>query len=269
MSKVSREEERVAFKLEQSLKYCREMVINEPSMFYKVGEDVTFGNIDKTTIVEVLDNGKIYKVKRFCLNGKGSQNPNGIFCDDYMYVPWHELEPKRDMEAEKIKIKLSYEDELFLSFSQREINGLLHYYYHSYGIDMNPDYQRGLVWTLEDKVNLIDSIFNNIDIGKFVLLGRAYREKEPNFEILDGKQRLTALVEFYENRYSYKGLKYYQLHWKDKLHFERYGISLAMTPFGQDIPQQQKYKYFLKLNKSGKPQDPEHIKYIQNLFDKI
>ena len=68
--------------------------------------------------------------------------------------------------------------------------------YHRGLID-NPDYQRGYVWTLEDKQKLIQSIFNRADIGKFVFIeDENYREYR--LEVIDGKQRLRAILDYYE-----------------------------------------------------------------------
>ena len=67
--------------------------------------------------------------------------------------------------------------------------------YHS-GVDFDVDYQCEHVWELTDKVVLIDSIFNNIDIGKFVFVWRDFGVKEKLYEIVDGKQRLLTIKEF-------------------------------------------------------------------------
>jgi uncharacterized protein with ParB-like and HNH nuclease domain len=69
---------------------------------------------------------------------------------------------------------------------------------------MNPDYQRDLVWSLEDKVNLIDSIYNDIEIGRFAFIKTDYSKNNFDFdkdfywEILDGKQRISAIIDFFE-----------------------------------------------------------------------
>ena len=79
---------------------------------------------------------------------------------------------------------------------------------------MNPDYQRDYVWELSDKQLLIDSIFNNIDIGKFAFIHLDYKTWNKTgyaYEILDGKQRLKTIIDFYENRFSYKGIYYNDL----------------------------------------------------------
>ena len=62
-------------------------------------------------------------------------------------------------------------------------------------------YQRELCWSLEDKQNLIDAIYNYTDIGKFVvvrnsyehlknLIKRGYTQGIAFHELVDGKQRL-------------------------------------------------------------------------------
>ena len=43
---------------------------------------------------------------------------------------------------------------------QSSLESVMHVYY-SFGLDMDVPYQRGYVWTEEDQVNLIHSIFNN------------------------------------------------------------------------------------------------------------
>jgi hypothetical protein len=100
--------------------------------------------------------------------------------------------PYRDFSGDK-PIK---GDHVFrLHYSQRSLDGLVHMFY-SFGINMDPDYQRGLVWTLEDKQALIESIFDDVDIGKFVFAQRPFEANAPGYEIIDGKQRLSALIDF-------------------------------------------------------------------------
>ena len=56
-----------------------------------------------------------------------------------------------------------------------------------------PDYQRGYVWEQEDKELLLDSIFKNIDIGKFVFIRLSDSEwMERNFGYEIRKPRIKA-----------------------------------------------------------------------------
>jgi hypothetical protein len=63
-------------------------------------------------------------------------------------------------------------------------------------LNVNRRYQRKLVWTLEEKQRLIESILKKYPIPAILL---AEREKTPGtYEIIDGLQRLHAIVSFIE-----------------------------------------------------------------------
>lgn len=244
------------------LRDLRRQYFNEPTIFYKVGDRVQRGHVKSTIITEIIDNGKIYKVHEVC-----TQNNYGSSYDYERddYVAWHDVTFYRTLEENKQIPVFAQRESLQISYQQRCVSGLLTTFYH-FGIDMNPDYQRGNVWELEDKVKLIDSIFKNIDIGKFVLIHKPYKEDDASYEMLDGKQRTNAIVEFYENRFSYKGLFFKDLSYGDQDYFENFPIAWGDI---REITQKQKYEYFLKLNVSGKPQDVNQIYYVNSLLLKL
>ena len=64
------------------------------------------------------------------------------------------------------------------------------------------DYQRGKTWGYDRKSRLIESLIMNIPIPPVYLFERDYNK----YDILDGKQRISALVEFYNNDYELEGL---------------------------------------------------------------
>lgn len=90
-------------------------------------------------------------------------------------------------------------------------------------LDLNPWYQRGAVWTLEQKQALIDTIVSGLTLPSFY-----FRELPtgtmPFLEVLDGKQRLLAIQEFAADGFPFRG----------KLHSE----------WSQDDQQRLKYGYF-------------------------
>ena len=64
---------------------------------------------------------------------------------------------------------------------------------------VNRRYQRKLVWTLEEKQKLVESIIKKYPIPAILL---AEREEEPGtYEIIDGLQRLHAIVSFIETAF--------------------------------------------------------------------
>lgn len=255
------EEERQAKMLED----IRADRINEPTVFYKIGDRVQMGAIDRTEVVDVLDGGKILKVKIWHRNSKNSQNAGAVVHDGVVqFTQWHHVTPYRDRDDHDKIDKFCYTDEMNLQFMQASVDSLFHYYY-SCNLNLEPDYQRGNVWGLQDKTALLDSIFNNIEIGKFVIIFTGYGHSQ--YEILDGKQRLSALVEFYEGRFKYRDKTYHEMHWRDQNHFTNYHISYARSE--NIMPKDVIYKYFLKLNTQGKAQDPAHVEYVKNLLKEI
>lgn len=71
---------------------------------------------------------------------------------------------------------------------------------------VNRKYQRKLVWTVDEKQYLIDSILADLPIP-LILLAKTADDK---LEIIDGLQRLNAIISFIENRFSIEG-KYFDI----------------------------------------------------------
>lgn len=73
-------------------------------------------------------------------------------------------------------------------------------------IDFNPPYQRrGRLWSSLDKAYLIDSIINGFDVPKLYLADFQFGQSNLNtaklpYAIIDGKQRLEAVFDFFENK---------------------------------------------------------------------
>jgi hypothetical protein len=67
---------------------------------------------------------------------------------------------------------------------------------------VNRSYQRKLVWTLEEKRKLIDSILEGYPIPLLLLAYRLRSDGTKSFEILDGMQRLNALFSFIDNGFT-------------------------------------------------------------------
>lgn len=264
MSKKISQSKKCAKILKQALENEREAMlkshINPPTRHFKVGDNINYGNWEWSRILEVCDNGYYYKVISITPSIKrGKRIKNNV---KVHYLAWHNCWPSSD--TSKYTEILQNNEDIRFNYSQMGISSLLNYYYGNYaGIDMDIDYQRGNVWTAEQKYELIDSIYNNIDIGKFVLIKREYEKDQKGYEILDGKQRLSALIEFYEGRFTYKNFYYSEMNLPDRWHFKEYPISMAHT---NNLSREQKYRYFLRLNTTGKPIDENHLKKVKKML---
>ena len=236
----------------------------EPTFVYKIGERAKYGNWDYCEILEIHEGGKYYycyiETKNIVYGKHEGQK------QDEVYLRWVDLKPYRRKEEWESVERIEEDRDIRFNYSQREIASLLSLLYRETGLDLNPNYQRGNVWSLQQKQSLIESIYKNIDIGKFTIIRRKFREDlEHYYEVLDGKQRIIAMSEFFEGRFTYRGMRYQDLHPFDQNHFSHYAISYAET---EPLTNEQKYRYFLKLNTTGQPHDPSHLAKVREMWEK-
>ncbi|TGZ10098.1 GmrSD restriction endonuclease domain-containing protein [Streptomyces rhizosphaericola] len=74
---------------------------------------------------------------------------------------------------------------------------------------VNRRYQRKLVWTVEEKCDLIDSILSDLPIP-LILVAEISGENGTSYELIDGMQRLNAIFSFIENEFDIDG-QYFDL----------------------------------------------------------
>ena len=101
----------------------------------------------------------------------------------------------------------------------------------------------------------------------FIRLSDAeWMERNLGYEILDGKQRLSTLIEFYENKITYKGKYFNELSWKDKSVFLDHMISVAEV---KETDRKTVLKYFLMLNRTGKVMDESHLNEVEQMLKEL
>lgn len=253
------EEEAAEANKQRELKDLQERIDNgslpAPTRFFNVGEPVKCGGMQNITVKEVLLNGYGYILHYDYIDNQ-SQVKHKV---GYYTGHWLNVFPMTSYcEGEQLSIK----DDIDIRYSNNDINSLLHKVYYT-GVDFNPSYQRDLVWSDEQKTSLLDSIFNSIDIGKFTFIKHDYSRTPFFYEILDGKQRLSTICQFYEDRFLWKGKKFSELCWKDARHFNSFPVIQGEVG---EMTEQQIYKLFIKMNTSGTPVSQEHLDKIKSLI---
>ena len=73
---------------------------------------------------------------------------------------------------------------------------------------VNRQYQRKLVWGLDEKRRLIDSILKGYPIPLILLATRVDETGTNTYEIPDGMQRLNAVFSYIENMYDLNGFRF-------------------------------------------------------------
>ncbi len=247
--------------------------IPEPTRLYQVGDKVTIGALT-ALIDKPLCDGKAYRVRVINSPDARYERDNGKkWTEYYQYFNWVSIFKYRTKEENNKIEKNAPDARWYLKFQsyKQELESLLFFRCYRNGVDMNPEYQRDLVWTLEDKVKLIDSIFNDVEIGKFAFVLRSFEEEQErgdnkHYEILDGKQRLTALCEFYEDKFEYKGKKYSEMNTYDQYYFNSFPVTVLEAK-KEHMSLSNIYLYFLRLNTSGKPVEQKYLDNVQKLYE--
>jgi len=243
--------------LQYTLKRIEETLdfIPPPTYSFQIGDPVEIGCLTNVVVLESHFGGKAYLID-YSSTDCNYGNPIATY-HSKMIVKWVDIRKPTDNKQSFIK-----NDDMRLSYSSSMLGELFGKAYY-FGCDMDPVYQRDYVWDLPDKVALIDSIFNNIDIGKF-LFNQLSWDKKYTYEIIDGKQRMRAILDFFEDRYEYKGCTFSQLGHRDQNHFEGYMTNIATIK--QATPEQV-LRYFLMVNKTGRVMDKAHLDKVEEMLE--
>lgn len=71
--------------------------------------------------------------------------------------------------------------------------------YSKFKLIVNRKYQRKLVWSREEKIAFIDSIYKHYSVPLFLFANITIPNEENGYEIIDGMQRLNAICSFIES----------------------------------------------------------------------
>lgn len=151
-------------------------------------------------------------------------------------------------------------------------------------------YQRGYVWNLEDKQKLINTILNKNSAGIVVVrkrsFGNAYDiinsykdgnnkykfDDKPDvhlLDIVDGKQRLSAIKEFVDNKFpTLDGVYFNDFSFVSKRQFEG-SQSLGFFEFPESARDIDIMHSFLNVNNAGVPQDKKHLNEVRKAFEEL
>lgn len=233
-------------------------IIPPPTRLFEVGEEVVFGAHKHTVVTEVLLGGYGYIVH---CEYMGEVYGRPMLKKSDHAIEWFSL----NKHGIKASDSLLEDEDLRVGFSNTAISGLLNKVYF-FGVDFDPPYQRGLAWEHWQEVALIESIFNRVDIGKFVFVDRGVSDARPKmYEILDGKQRLTAICRYFEDRFEWRGRRLSDLCHSDYWHFKNYQVAIGEV---RDATEAQILKQFVKLNTGGVPMSQEHINKVKAMIEK-
>lgn len=140
-------------------------------------------------------------------------------------------------------------------------------------LDLEPAYQREFVWTAAQQEAYLLGLFHETATIEPTLV-QYYKDGFPDeiYEVLDGKQRLTTLINFVEGKTTIKGLTFDQIANSDQRyiwgHPVKYTRVINNDNF-EDIAPETKWRLFQEINALGtKLSDEDIARAEQHLLNK-
>lgn len=134
--------------------------------------------------------------------------------------------------------------------------------------------QRPYVWNLTQKREFIRSFINGMNIPPVALIKQDKEDGEVIYEVIDGKQRLGAITDFVNEKFSLPlgdvDYFYSQLDVESRRFFNSLTILgwLAFSYPDEPISDVDKIKWFRYINYAGTPQDHAHLVKLERFRNK-
>ncbi|MGL5716340.1 MAG: DUF262 domain-containing protein [Paraclostridium sp.] len=209
-----------------------------------VGKGISYFDL---TVVEISENTFFRCVGKEKICNRNNPD-NGKIVD---YDGWMFYDDLTRVDADShFRKKYSWEDDMNITETKKMISIFFSGYCGGM-YNLNPSYQRDLVWTKKQKEELIEAIFMKKDTGVIVVLD-AMHSSEHSHEVLDGKQRLSTIFAFMMNEFKYKGKTFSELSADDKNKFTWHSLSFKVMGLrGRDFTEKEKVQLFVNLNTKG------------------
>ena len=170
---------------------------------------------------------------------------------------------------QSLQKKLSYDED----FESVTLRSSVKYFYMLFNdglIDLNPIYQRGYVWTKQQKNDYILNLFESrAEIRPVVVQYGAEGKEDDLLEILDGKQRLSTLFDFINNKVTVNGLYFKDLANEDQEFIMNHKIDyrrIMKRSDASDLKLETKLQLFYEINLYGTKMTDEELKKVQKLL---
>lgn len=170
----------------------------------------------------------------------------------------------------RLQKELSYNEQFDSSVLTTSLKRV-YQWYKDKQVDLNPVYQRDLVWTQEQKEHYLINLFESrASIEPTVV---QYYEADTNneiYEVLDGKQRLSALFDFIDNKISVNGLYFKDLHDADQKFLMNHDVNyrrIISEKDSGDLDIKTKLQLFYEINLYGTKMSDEDLERVQTLLN--
>lgn len=142
-------------------------------------------------------------------------------------------------------------------------------WYKDHQMDLNPIYQRDMVWTQEQKEHYLINLFESRARIEPTIVQYYDDVNNEVYEVLDGKQRLTTLFDFIDNKITVKGLYFKDLHNDDQNFLMNFNVQykriIKKRDFG-NLDINTKLQLFYEINLYGTKMSDKDLQRVQSLM---
>lgn len=142
-------------------------------------------------------------------------------------------------------------------------------YVEEYGLVLNPDFQRGHVWTEEQQEKYIEYVLKGGTSGKEIFFNKPSwhckaKTEYDDFVCVDGLQRITAIMKFQSNDLKVFGLHYNEFEGEPREITTRISIRINDLQYEKDVLQ-----WYVEMNEGGTPHSKEEIQKVKEMLSKL
>lgn len=139
-------------------------------------------------------------------------------------------------------------------------------YIDEQGLILNPDFQRGHVWTEEQQIAYMEYILRGGSSGKDLYFNKpswscAAQTDYDDFVCVDGLQRITAIRKFMTNKLKVFGLFLNEYEDEPRQITTRISIHINDLQYKRDVLQ-----WYIEMNEGGTPHTKEEIQKVKDML---
>jgi hypothetical protein len=148
-----------------------------------------------------------------------------------------------------------------------DLNLTIEKYVKDYGLDLNPDFQRGYVWTPEQQTRFIEYGLKGGQSGRSIYFNHpnwntGIKREPKKFVIVDGKQRLEAVLAFLRNEVPIFGGHYYR-DFEDSMNWVRHNFRFHINDLKTRA---EVLQWYLDLNSGGTVHSDDELNRVRALL---
>lgn len=142
-------------------------------------------------------------------------------------------------------------------------------YVDELGLILNPEFQRGHVWTKEQQERYIEYVLRGGTSGKEIYFNKPSwhckaKTDYDDFVCVDGLQRITAIMKFQANEIKAFGLYYNEFEGEPREITTRLSIYINDLQYEKDVLQ-----WYIEMNEGGTPHTKEEIQRVKDMLEKL